>query len=148
MPYLQFHPSLTTALQSDNEDLRHRHQRRYYEFSGYLYNADNKNPIETRAIVKRELPNLLFAVKGALVGATDYAVGFVVVSIEAKISCFFTFKFERRVEKDGIVDCSVSERVRVYRTVSELLIRAGARGFRAGHSDCGRDERGRDAAGD
>ena len=38
VPYLQFHPSLTTALQSDNDDLRHRHQRRYYELSDYLYN--------------------------------------------------------------------------------------------------------------
>jgi tetratricopeptide (TPR) repeat protein len=78
VPYLQFHPSLTTALQSDNqEDLRHRHQRRYYELSGVLYYADDQNPIETRAIVKRELPNLLFAVKRALAEATDYAVDFV-----------------------------------------------------------------------
>ncbi|MDM8557467.1 tetratricopeptide repeat protein [Candidatus Parabeggiatoa sp. HSG14] len=77
VPYLQFHPSLTTALQSDNEDLRHRHQRRYYKLSVYLYFEDRKNPIETRAIVKRELPNLLFAVKGALAEATDYAVDFV-----------------------------------------------------------------------
>jgi len=75
VPYLQFHPSLTTALQSDNEDLRHQH--RYYELSGYLLFEDLKNPIETRAIVKRELPNLLFAVKGALGEATDYAVDFV-----------------------------------------------------------------------
>jgi len=77
VPYLQFHPSLTTALQSDNEDLRHHHQHRYYEFSGELYFADSQNSIATRAIVKRELPNLLFAVKGALAEATDYAVDFV-----------------------------------------------------------------------
>jgi len=72
VPYLQFHPNLTTALQSYNEDLRHRHQLRYYELSGYLYNEDFKNPLETRAIVKRELPNLLFAVKEMLTKATDY----------------------------------------------------------------------------
>jgi tetratricopeptide (TPR) repeat protein len=77
VPYLQFHPSLTTALQSDNEDLRHRHQRRYYELSDELPLADHKNPIETHAIVKRELPNLLFAVKGALAESSDYAVEFV-----------------------------------------------------------------------
>lgn len=76
-PYLQFHPSLTTALPSDNEELRHRHQHRYYELSGYLYVEDTKNPVEIRAIVKRELPNLLFAVKRALAEATDYAVDFV-----------------------------------------------------------------------
>ncbi len=76
--YLQFHPSLTTALQKDNQDdLRHRHQHRYYELSGYLYFEDQKNSLENRAIVKRELPNLLFAVKGALAKATDYAVDFV-----------------------------------------------------------------------
>jgi hypothetical protein len=61
VPYLKFHPSLSTALQSDNEDLRHRHQRRYYELSHDLYVADFKNPVETRAIVKREFPNLLNA---------------------------------------------------------------------------------------
>jgi tetratricopeptide (TPR) repeat protein len=87
VPYLQFHPSLTTALQSDNEDLRHRHQRGYYEFSGYLYNEDFKNPIATRAIVKRELPNLLFAVKGALAEATDYAVEFV-TKVNRFLYCF------------------------------------------------------------
>jgi tetratricopeptide (TPR) repeat protein len=78
VPYIQFHPSLTTALQSDyQEDLRHRHQRSYYEFSVRLYVSDRKNPLEIRAIVKHELPNLLFAVKGALTEATDYAVEFV-----------------------------------------------------------------------
>ncbi len=77
VPYLQFHPSLTTALLLDNENLRHRHQHRYYELSNELYFADDQNPITTRAIVKRELPNLLFAVKGALVATTNYAVKFV-----------------------------------------------------------------------
>ncbi len=85
--YLQFHPSLTTALHSDNqEDLRHRHQRRYYELSDYLFFADDKNPLETRTIVKRELPNLLFAVKGTLAETIDYAVEFV-----AKVNWFLKF---------------------------------------------------------
>ncbi|MEK8016568.1 MAG: tetratricopeptide repeat protein [Candidatus Parabeggiatoa sp.] len=77
VPYLQFHPSLSALLKSDNKDLRHRHQRRYYELSHDLCVADNPNPLETRAIVKREFPNLLFAVKGALTEETDYAVEFV-----------------------------------------------------------------------
>jgi len=77
-PYLQFHPSLTIALQPDNQDdLRHRYQRCYYELSGNLYSTDVKNPVETRFIVKRELPNLLFAVKATLAEVTDYAVDFV-----------------------------------------------------------------------
>jgi len=78
VPYLQFHPSLTTALQKDNQDeLRHRHQRRYYVLSHKLYFGDNQYTFEARAIVKYELPNLLFSVKGALAESTDYAVDFV-----------------------------------------------------------------------
>jgi hypothetical protein len=76
--YLQFHPSLTTALHSDNqENLRHHHQRCYYELSSKLYFADEQNPRETFVIVKRELANLLFAVKGTLAKPTDYVVDFV-----------------------------------------------------------------------
>ncbi|MCV6636572.1 CHAT domain-containing protein [Candidatus Albibeggiatoa sp. nov. NOAA] len=77
-PYLQFHPALSTALASNNAELRQRHQQGYYELSGYLYLEDNKNPLKTRTIVKRELANLLFAVKGALTDASDDAVEFVV----------------------------------------------------------------------
>jgi tetratricopeptide (TPR) repeat protein len=85
--YLQFHPSLSTALQSDNqEDLQYRHQRCYYELLHYLYYADAQNPLESHAIVRRELPNLLFAVKGTLIKSTDYAVDFV-----ARINCFLDF---------------------------------------------------------
>jgi tetratricopeptide (TPR) repeat protein len=88
MPYLQFHPSLTAALQSDKqEDLRHRYQRRYYELSDYFHEKDLKNPLEIRAIVKHELPNLLFAVKGALAEATDYAVKFV-ANMNRFLDCF------------------------------------------------------------
>jgi tetratricopeptide (TPR) repeat protein len=78
MLYFQFHPSLITALQKDNqENLHHRHQRKYYELSHDLYVADIQNPVEIRTIVKRELPNFLFAAKGALTEATNYAVEFV-----------------------------------------------------------------------
>jgi tetratricopeptide (TPR) repeat protein/CHAT domain-containing protein len=76
--YLQFHPSLTTALHSDKqEDLRYRHQRRYYELSDELYFEDEKDPEAIRAIVKCELPNLLFAVKGALAINLNYVAEFV-----------------------------------------------------------------------
>ncbi|HIE00060.1 MAG TPA: tetratricopeptide repeat protein [Thiotrichaceae bacterium] len=78
--YLQFHPNLITALpsESDNQDeLHHRHQLYYYVFSVYLYFKDQKNSFETRAIVKRELPNLLFAVKGVLAEGTDDVMDFV-----------------------------------------------------------------------
>lgn len=78
VPYIQFHPSLTTALQSDNsENLRYRHQRCYYELSYYLLFEDFKNPVAIRAIMKSELSNLLFAIKGALAEVADYALNFV-----------------------------------------------------------------------
>ncbi|MDM8568660.1 tetratricopeptide repeat protein, partial [Thiotrichales bacterium HSG1] len=53
-----------------------RHQERYYQLSVYLNNEDDKNPFRARAIVQRELPNLMFAVKGALAAKTDNAVDF------------------------------------------------------------------------
>ncbi len=76
-PYLQFHPALSTALQSNDDILRQRHQCFYYEFSCDLYNKENKTTFKTRIIAKQELPNLLFAVKGALANAADYAGEFV-----------------------------------------------------------------------
>lgn len=81
-PYLQFHPTLVPALWSrldgpQQQTLRQRYQQRYYELSHYLYFEDKHHPLESRAIVKHELSNLLSAVKGALAEATDYAVEFV-----------------------------------------------------------------------
>jgi hypothetical protein len=43
-----------------------------------LYNEDDKNPYAVRAIVQRELPNLLVAVRGALSEGEERAVDFVV----------------------------------------------------------------------
>jgi tetratricopeptide (TPR) repeat protein len=53
----------------------YRHQ--YYQLSEYLYFEDQKqNPIQIRAIARRELPNLLHAVYGALESGEDWAVEF------------------------------------------------------------------------
>jgi len=81
-PYIRFHPTLAPALKTriSAEELAQllvRHQERYYQLSGYLYIEDNKNPHQARAIVLRELPNLLYAVKCALEAKTDNAVNFV-----------------------------------------------------------------------
>jgi tetratricopeptide (TPR) repeat protein len=80
--YLKFHPTLAPALwirlaTEEQAQLRASHRQRYYELSGYLYDEDYKNPYETRAIVQRELPNLLFAVHGTLDVDETYAVDFV-----------------------------------------------------------------------
>jgi tetratricopeptide (TPR) repeat protein len=92
VPYLKFHPTLAPALWDEGGDppqpsslklrlkrgeLVERHRERYYQLSRYLYFEDQKNPYEARAIAMRELPNLLYGVRGALAVETDYAVDFV-----------------------------------------------------------------------
>jgi tetratricopeptide (TPR) repeat protein len=58
-------------------DLRLRHQQHYYDFVCCLYNLDQKNPAKSRLIIKPELSNLLWAVKGALADQADNVVDFV-----------------------------------------------------------------------
>ncbi|NMF62314.1 hypothetical protein DP113_22255 [Brasilonema octagenarum UFV-E1] len=81
-PYLKFHPTLAPALWSRlstevQTELLARHRQRYYELSGALYFKDNQNPDKIRAIAQRELPNLLYAVHGALDAGEEWAVDFV-----------------------------------------------------------------------
>ncbi len=80
-PYLKFHPTLAPVLWSrlspgEQADLIARHRRRYYELSRYLYREDSKSPHHARAIARRELPNLLNAVYGALDAGAEWAVEF------------------------------------------------------------------------
>jgi tetratricopeptide (TPR) repeat protein len=82
VPHLRFHPTLAPVLWrqvagTEQETLQDRHGQRYYALSRYLYIEDNKNPLQARAIVQRELPNLLKAVHRALDRAEDWAVDFV-----------------------------------------------------------------------
>jgi len=80
--YLKFHPTLALALWTclgaeEQTQLLAHHRQRYYELSGYLYFEDRKNPDQIRAIALRELPNLLYAVHGALDAYEEWAVEFV-----------------------------------------------------------------------
>ena len=80
--YLKFHPTLAPALwtrlgSEEQAQLQASHRQHYFYVSGYLYFEDNKNPYEIRAIILRELPNLLFAVHGALDAEEAYSVEFV-----------------------------------------------------------------------
>ncbi|MBD2435856.1 CHAT domain-containing protein [Nostoc sp. FACHB-110] len=80
--FLKFHPTLAPALWSRlspeaQTELLARYQERYYEVSRYLYFEDSKNPHFARAIAQRELPNLLYAVDGALNAVAEWAVDFV-----------------------------------------------------------------------
>ncbi|BAY28322.1 TPR domain protein [Nostoc carneum NIES-2107] len=82
VPFLKFHPTLAPVLWSRlspeaQGELLARHSLRYYQLSSYLYAEDRKNPYEVRAIAQRELPNLLYAVNGALDAEEEWAVDFV-----------------------------------------------------------------------
>ncbi|MCE7985972.1 MAG: CHAT domain-containing protein [Caldilinea sp. CFX5] len=81
-PFLRFHPTLAPLLwaQLDRDEqaaLTSAHRRRYYALAKYLYFEDDKTPEQARAIARRELPNLLYAVDGALAAGADFAVEFV-----------------------------------------------------------------------
>jgi tetratricopeptide (TPR) repeat protein len=81
MPFLKFHPTLARVLwgnlsEEEQGVLQQRHREQYYALSGYLYNEDRKNPCAARAIAKRELPNLLVAVRGTLTAGEEWAVEF------------------------------------------------------------------------
>jgi tetratricopeptide (TPR) repeat protein len=82
VPYLKFHPTLAPALwerllPAQQADLSARHCQRYYALSDYLYNKDIHNTHQARAITRRELPNLLHAVHGALEVGEEWTVDFV-----------------------------------------------------------------------
>jgi tetratricopeptide (TPR) repeat protein len=82
-PFLKFHPTLAPAMWSrltelEQQQLLSRHRQRYYQLSGYLYVEDSKrNPKAIRGIAQRELPNLLYAVRGSIAAGEDFAVDFV-----------------------------------------------------------------------
>jgi tetratricopeptide (TPR) repeat protein len=82
VPFLKFHPTLARVVwaslgEPEQEELKRRHRERYYAVSGWLHFEDRKNPYAVRAIVQRELPNLLVAVRGALDAGEEWAVNFV-----------------------------------------------------------------------
>ena len=67
VPFLRFHPTLAPMLwarldAAERERLTTVHRQRYYDLSGVLYQEDQRNPHQARAVAWRELPNLLHAV--------------------------------------------------------------------------------------
>ncbi|KAB8317192.1 tetratricopeptide repeat protein [Tolypothrix campylonemoides VB511288] len=93
VPYLKFHPTLAPTLWSRlsseiQTELLARHRWRYYLLSLLLYKEeeDRKNPHFARAIAQQELPNLLYAVHGALDAGEEWAVEFV-----AKVNRFLDY---------------------------------------------------------
>jgi tetratricopeptide (TPR) repeat protein len=91
VPFLKFHPTLAPAMWSqltepEQQQLLSRHRQRYYQLSNYLYVEDQKNPFFARVIAQRELPNLLYAVRGSIAAGADFAVNFMV-----KVSNFLDY---------------------------------------------------------
>ncbi|WP_271252703.1 CHAT domain-containing protein [Pseudanabaena sp. Chao 1811] len=81
-PFLKFHPTLAPVMWSrltepEQQQLLSRHHQRYYQMSRYLYFEDAENPFFARAVAQRELPNLLYAVRGSITAGEDFAVNFV-----------------------------------------------------------------------
>ncbi|MBW4592461.1 MAG: CHAT domain-containing protein [Brasilonema angustatum HA4187-MV1] len=81
-PYLKFHPTLAPALWSRlssevQTELLARYRQQYCVLSAFLYEEDSQNPHQIRAIAQWELPNLLYAVHGALDAGEKWAVDFV-----------------------------------------------------------------------
>ena len=82
VPFLKFHPTLAPVLwpqlsADEQTDLRTRHRQRYYQLSLHLYSEDDKNPLAIRAIARRELPNLMSAVRCAIAANDPDAVDFI-----------------------------------------------------------------------
>ena len=81
-PYLRFHPTLAPVLWTamdtpSQQELQQLYQEHYYLLSMCLYKADPKMPHEVRDMARRELPNLLNAVRLFLDSADNNAVNFV-----------------------------------------------------------------------
>jgi len=81
LPYLKFHPTLAPALWSGvtsaiQQELLSHHRRFYYDLSHDLYYKDTKQPDIARSIARQELPNLMFAVKGAIAAQEAWAIEF------------------------------------------------------------------------
>ncbi|CAK8721685.1 Tetratricopeptide repeat-containing protein [Candidatus Electrothrix laxa] len=91
--WLRFHPTLAPALwqklgKEEQARLIENHWRVYYQLADELYWQDQKNPQAARAVVRYELPNLLWAVHTALqIGRVEENVEFV-ESINLFLSVF------------------------------------------------------------
>jgi len=87
-PFIHFHPTLApylraisnnSELDSQTSNIEERYWQGYYQLIIELYQLDTQHPMQARAIVLRELPNLKRALKQTLAaGALDEAVNFAV----------------------------------------------------------------------
>jgi len=71
VPYIKFHPSLAPALwtrlsSQEQAKLYSSYQLRYAQLAGYMFYEEGQNTVQVHNLVRRDLPNLLYAVYGAL----------------------------------------------------------------------------------
>ena len=81
-PFLKFHPTFAPAMWSrltepEKQQFISHHRQSYYSLMISLYKEDSIRPFAVRAIAQRELPNLLYAVRGSVEAGEDFAVEFV-----------------------------------------------------------------------
>ena len=116
VPFIHFHPTLAPYLKAINDNsepdnsildnstaesrvsnIESRYWQGYYQLANQLYQLDTQHPMQARAIVLRELPNLKRALKRTLAaGALDKAVDFAV-----RLNMFLDY-FGRWRERDEI----------------------------------------------
>ena len=102
--YVRFHPTLLPYLAPQlaparRAELEARYAQAYYALANYEYQEDSKNPLPTRAIVSRELPNFRRALDLTLAaGDMDTAAKFA-----NSIAMFLDF-FGRWSERDAMME--------------------------------------------
>jgi tetratricopeptide (TPR) repeat protein len=82
VPFLRFHPTLSPVLWgqlsvAEQENLRLKHQHHYHFFVSYFQEEDVQYPDEARLVVRKDLPNLLWAAKESLKNQHENVVYFV-----------------------------------------------------------------------
>jgi len=102
--FIHFHPTLAPHLArllapQIRAELETRYREAYYQFANYLYHADDKTPMQARALAVREMPNL----KRAL--ALTLAAGDVAMAVDfADSIVLFLNVFGRWRERDAVME--------------------------------------------
>lgn len=112
VPYIHFHPTLAPYLRSlinnQQSEISNRYWQAYHALANQLYQADDSTPLQARALVLRELPNLRRALRLCLAAdALDEAVEFA--------DCINSFldvfgRWRERDEVVGMVEKAVSSK--------------------------------------
>ena len=110
--FLRFHPVLIPYLRSqpgaEDELLRIRYIQQYHQLSSYLEHIDSRYPQQTRAIVRRELPNLRRALELLLQEGKLDAASAMVHSIGMFLTLFGLTR-ERDALRQRVIEVATSK---------------------------------------